>query len=367
MSKEETTDNDSSFACGLCGWGQTDKICTSCAQKMEVANILVRGPSIDDTLSNGIDKMDISDNNDTAKATTGTGMLKCANCGKEGSDTDMNTCNKCKMAKYCNATCKKKHRSKHKKQCERRLAELHEEALFKQPSREDCPICFLLMPSSMTGSKYYSCCGKVICNGCSYAPVYDGQGNKVDEKCPFCRTPMAASEEEANEREKKRFEAGDAEAIYNIGCYHHKGTDGYQQDYKKAFQLWHRSGELGHAAAYCKIGFAYNHGEGVEVDKEKTQHYYELAAMKGDVCARDNLGIIETRAGNFDRAIKHFKIAIRGGNADSSNKFRELYSFGIATKFDYMEALQSYQTYLAEIKSPQRDKAAAIHTDFKYY
>ena len=31
----------------------------------------------------------------------------------------MNTCNKCKSVKYCNAACKKKHRQKHKKQCER--------------------------------------------------------------------------------------------------------------------------------------------------------------------------------------------------------------------------------------------------------
>ena len=46
----------------------------------------------------------------------------CANCGKEGSD--LNICNKCQMVKYCNAACKKKHRSKHKKKCERRMAEL---------------------------------------------------------------------------------------------------------------------------------------------------------------------------------------------------------------------------------------------------
>ena len=39
----------------------------------------------------------------------------CANCGKEGNDVN-NICNKCKMAKYCNAACKKKHRKKHKKQ-----------------------------------------------------------------------------------------------------------------------------------------------------------------------------------------------------------------------------------------------------------
>jgi len=43
----------------------------------------------------------------------------CANCGKESNSSDMNTCNKCKSVKYCNAACKKEHRQKHKKQCER--------------------------------------------------------------------------------------------------------------------------------------------------------------------------------------------------------------------------------------------------------
>ena len=42
----------------------------------------------------------------------------CAHCGKEGSDVN-NECNKCHTVKYCNAACKKKHRKKHKKQCER--------------------------------------------------------------------------------------------------------------------------------------------------------------------------------------------------------------------------------------------------------
>ena len=43
----------------------------------------------------------------------------CAYCGKESNSSDMNTCNKCKSVKYCNAACKKMHRQKHKKQCER--------------------------------------------------------------------------------------------------------------------------------------------------------------------------------------------------------------------------------------------------------
>ena len=48
----------------------------------------------------------------------------CANCGKEGND--LNTCNSCDLVAYCNAACKKKHRTKHKKKCERRVAELHD-------------------------------------------------------------------------------------------------------------------------------------------------------------------------------------------------------------------------------------------------
>ena len=31
-------------------------------------------------------------------------------------------------------------------------------------------------------------------------------------------------------------------------------------------------------------------GRGVEVDKKKAKHFYELAAMNGDLLARQNLG-----------------------------------------------------------------------------
>ena len=114
----------------------------------------------------------------------------CACCSKEGSD--LNTCNKCKAVKYCNAACKKRHRTKHKKKCERRVAELHDIELFKQPPpREDCPICMLPLPAMNSGSKYYACCGKTVCSGCVWAPVYDNLGNIISkgrDTCPFCRT-----------------------------------------------------------------------------------------------------------------------------------------------------------------------------------
>jgi len=305
----------------------------------------------------------------------------CANCGKEGAN---NICAKCQVTKYCNAVCKKVHKKKHKKDCEecirlatekhneelRIAAELHDEQLFKQsPPKEDCPICFLRIPILQTGSTYYSCCGKIICNGCAHAPVYDNQGNEVDnKKCPFCRTPFYESEEEMIKQERKRMEADDPLAVYNLGSYYRDGKYGFRQDYTKALELFHRSGELGYAEAYGNIGITYSlGGRGVEVDKKKGVYYYELAAMAGDEIARNKLGLNETRAGNYDRALKHFMIAVRGGHAKSLEAIKELFTERHASKDDYTEALQLYQEYLGEIKSPQRDKAAAVEKRFRYY
>ena len=56
-------------------------------------------------------------------------------------------------------------------------------------------------------------------------------------------------------------------------------------------------------------------------------------------------------------------IAVKEGYADSLKEIQELYSDGKATKDDYTKVLESYQEYLSEIKSPQRDKAAATNAN----
>ena len=62
-------------------------------------------------------------NNEEKEAVTNINSVAiCAACGKESDGDTMNTCNKCDLVKYCNVACKKKHKSKHKKKCERRVA-----------------------------------------------------------------------------------------------------------------------------------------------------------------------------------------------------------------------------------------------------
>ena len=106
---------------------------------------------------------------------------------------------------------------------------------------------------------------------------------------------------------------------------------------------------------------------GVEKDEERAKHYLELAAMEGMVLARHNLGFYEYIAGNYERAFKHYMIAVRGGDTDSNKEIQRKYMGGHVTKDQYANALQSQQAYLNEIKSDQRDKAAALGDDYRYH
>ena len=285
-------------------------------------------------------------------------MSTCANCGKEGSSSDMNTCNKCKSVKYCNAACKKKHRSKHKKACERRVAELHEEALFKEVEPEECPICMLPLPYENKTSTFQTCCGKVICCGCIYA--MDMSGGK--DLCAFCRTPLPSSDEDDIKRTKKLMDKGNGEAFYALAGYYARGVLGIPQDWNKAHELWSKAGELGCAAAYFNLGSVYSNGYGTEVDKKKAKYYFELAAMGGSIHARYNLGCWERAADNMDRAFKHMLIAASAGHDSALNAIKDGFQHGSISKDEYASTLRAYHERQKEMKSDMRDKAAAAQS-----
>ena len=231
-----------------------------------------------------------------------------------------------------------------------------DEDLFKQPApRDECPICFRPLPLNNGEQKYQTCCGKTICAGCIYAI------GKEDRRglCPFCRSP-AALEGEVIERLNKRAEGGDADAFLLLGCYYCDGMMGFPQNYRKANKLWLRAGELGSAAAYTNIGYAHENGMGVEKDAKKAKHYYELAAMGGNVKARYNLGAIEGNAGNMSRAMKHWMISAGAGFDESLGAIRECFLKGHATKDDFEKALRAHKEAKDEVKSDQREAVAVL-------
>ena len=97
----------------------------------------------------------------------------------------------------------------------------------------------------------------------------------------------------------------------------------------------------------------------MDVDKKKARHYYELAAMNGDMNARHNLGCMEGQAGNDHRAHKHFIIAAKAGYKKSLDYVKEGFVDGIVTKEEYANALRAYHSLQKLMKSDMRDKAMA--------
>ena len=205
-----------------------------------------------------------------------------------------------------------------------------------------------------------SCCGKVVCSGCIHAVV---KRDGFASLCPFCRCLEPSSDEEILKRMQKRM---DAEAFNSLGLYHNDGMYGLPKDVNKALELFHRAADLGNATSYYNIGNGYFFGRGVDIDKKRAKHYYELGAMRGCVLARHNLAVIEENSGDMNRAIKHYMISVGSGFNMSLDVMQNLYSKGNATKDEYTKALRAYQKYLDEVKSDQRDEAAAAREIYKY-
>ena len=186
----------------------------------------------------------------------------CAECGK-GDGVSLKICKPCMSVKYCNAECQRKHWPTHKKDCKRRVAELRDEALFKDPPvKEDCPICFLPLPVALiccislppatlssipiydfsianealekrAMETYCPCCGKSICRGC----VHSFHMSEND-KCPFCNYDhLKSSQEEKDEEIMKRVEANDPNAICVLAYQYDKGLGAFQQNRAKAMEL----------------------------------------------------------------------------------------------------------------------------------
>ncbi len=237
----------------------------------------------------------------------------CAWCGIAAVDNiKLEDCDGCDLVKYCRDKCRGEHRHWHAGDCKRRAKELHDKELFTQPDSThlgECPICFLLLPLEGRKSTFYACCSKTICNGCDYAnDISNGHQNY----CLFCREPIPDGREESDRRRMKRIEANDPAAIRQMAAI----CDG-EGEYDKAFEYYTKAAKLGDLTAHFNIGVMYRDGEGVEKDEEKEVYHLEKAAIGGHPDARYNLGGIEEENGRFDRAVKHWIIGAKLGDADS--------------------------------------------------
>ena len=180
------------------------------------------------------------------------------------------------------------------------------------------------------------------------------------DKCPFCRTPSPADDDDASYLAmiKKRVDKGDADAIYILGNMYFHGNLGLTKDVPRAVELWTEAAELGSINAHDKLGTVYFTGDdGVEEDKPRGIHHWQQAAVKGHAGSRHLLGCIEK---DDNLAVQHFMISAKMGDEMSLNDIKDMFKEGHATKAQYAEALLGYRDAVEEMKSPQREKAKRL-------
>ncbi len=279
----------------------------------------------------------------------------CASCGiAENDDIKLKKCTACYLVRYCSIKCQKEHRPKHKRACKKRVAELHDELLFKQPESShngDCPICMIPLPLEPKKSLMTGCCTKLICVGCTYAQMEQG----VLPKCPFCRHPMPTSQMEFETMRRKRAEENYPGALSDVAAQ--RLEDG---DYKGAFEYWTKAVELGDVQAHFQLSVMYYNGNGLPGKDEKKRVYHlEQAAIAGHPDARINLGIGELENGQHGRAIKHFIIAANLGSDAALETLKDAYRQGMISREVFAVTLRAHQAAVDATKSPHREAAEA--------
>ncbi len=279
----------------------------------------------------------------------------CASCGIAAiDDVKLKKC-ACDLVKYCSDGCQELHRPEHEEDCKKRLAELREDKLFRQPDESylgECPICCLPLPLDPDKSKLNSCCCKIICIGCSHANKTREEEHGLEQKCAYCREPLPKIQEEAEKMNMKRAKANDPNAIFKMGVKCHR-----EGDNEGALQYWTKAAGLGHMNAHCNLSVMYSIGKGVEKDLKKKVHHLEEAAIGGHPDARFNLGNHEGRNGRMDRAMKHYIIAARLGHDTSLDGVKVGFMDGLVSKEEYAAALRGHQAAVDATKSEQREGA----------
>ena len=204
----------------------------------------------------------------------------------------------------------------------------------KPPPTEDCPICFDPLPRMADSTYYQGCCGKFICEGCyeENAEVIErlntkkGKSSVIYHTCPFCRALEPTGEKYLLQL-KERTSQGDGQACTMVGKAFEQGFYGLAVDKIKALYYMTLAVEFGSAEA-CEIiaHLLFDEGRCISNNKKLARMLFEIGALRGNISARQTIGMIEYELGNFELGIRHWKIAAEAGHQLSLDCLKSIFS-----------------------------------------
>lgn len=246
-------------------------------------------------------------------------------------------------------------------------------------SRAECPICMLPLPLDDGQSIYESCCGKLVCRGCTVGAqraaidksLFENMSAGINEKakkeliefqllaakdnvpCAFCRSNRSRNEKEEVERLQARVDKfNDPLAMNQLGDFLIDGLKGLKQNRKKAMELYGRSYELGSPEAADRLSY-YNAGNFAVKLK-----YLKEGAKRGHINSCVELGVNIANSGTDVEYAKRLLMTAAGAGDDEAMGFLwRFFRSGHLSKGDLEGTLRAKQSASDEVKSENREFA----------
>jgi TPR repeat protein len=196
----------------------------------------------------------------------------------------------------------------------------------------------------------------------------DGHGNRAapSSRKEYAQRPSAPGSEEL----RAQADAGNPEALRQLGWLHESGEGGTKKDYEAAVGYYQRAANGGSVGAMKNLGWMYQSGRGVEQDLHQALAWYQKAAEAGHAGAMKSLAwLYENGRGvkrDLAKAADWNHRAARQGNVAAMFSFASMLEAGAGVAANFAEAEKWYREAASKghpdakrkVELIQRDKAA---------
>ena len=94
---------------------------------------------------------------------------------------------------------------------------------------------------------------------------------------------------------------------------------------KKAFQIFKKCAKYGYQDCIFMLGFLYDTGEGVKINKKKAKSLYKIGIKNNNVSAMTNLAILYREEYKYKKMLKWFKKALQHNDGDAALEIAQYY------------------------------------------
>lgn len=209
------------------------------------------------------------------------------------------------------------------------------------------------MLMGMTAKKMYD-------TGLEYEQGWNGRYVSLPKAYAYIK---AAADENYTMAYKKMGE------IYRSQYYPFNDLAKSDKYYQKAFKIFKQQAD-GDGDACYELGLMYHKGLGVEADAEQSKYYFKLGALKENIYAAYQFGLICKNEMEYCDAFNFFKQAAYNGLYRGMFELAELYEKGYCVPYSRDKAIEWYTKCLdsqSDVKSKAKKALKALGADNEKY